>query len=182
MPLSESTMARSGPAASSAANEAATASPSARAPKPSRMAPQPSFGLRPAAASVSPQVANVFGKKARTTWPKMIGSETFIIVAFRCTEKSTPSSLARAIWASRKVRRSATRITAASTTSPARTAMGGRSSLTVPSAATSSTDRLESAAITADCSVERKSPEDMWATLVRDSGDQAPMRWGCVRA
>ena len=36
-----------------------------------------------------------------TTWPKMIGSLTFIIVALRCTEKSTSSALARAIWSRR---------------------------------------------------------------------------------
>ena len=29
-------------------------------------------------------------RKARTAWPKMIGSETFIIVAFMCSENSTP--------------------------------------------------------------------------------------------
>ena len=37
------------------------------------------------------------GRTSRTTWPKMIGSETFIMVALRCTEKSTSSALARAI-------------------------------------------------------------------------------------
>ena len=82
------------------------------------MPPRPSFGVRPAAASVSPYWANVFGKKARTTWPKMIGSETFIIVALRCTENSTPSALARAICAVRNSRSAATRMTDASTTSP----------------------------------------------------------------
>ena len=45
----------------------------------------------------SPCSANSSGKNACTAWPKMIGSETFIIVAFRCTENSTPSALARAI-------------------------------------------------------------------------------------
>ena len=54
MPRSESTMARSGPAASSASNEAAMASPSGRPGSPSRMAPHPSLGLSPAAARVSP--------------------------------------------------------------------------------------------------------------------------------
>ena len=34
------------------------------------------------------------GKNAVTTWPKMIGSLTFIIVALRCTENSTSSALA----------------------------------------------------------------------------------------
>ena len=34
---------------------------------------------------------------ARTAWPKMIGSETFIMVALRWTENSTPCALASAI-------------------------------------------------------------------------------------
>ena len=51
------------------------------------------MGLSPAAASWSPYVAKTSGKNAVTTWPKMIGSETFIIVALRCTEKSTPFRL-----------------------------------------------------------------------------------------
>ena len=33
-------------------------------------------------------------KKLRTAWPKMIGSETFIIVAFMCSEKRSPDSRA----------------------------------------------------------------------------------------
>jgi hypothetical protein len=33
------------------------------------------------------------GEVRRTAWPKMIGSETFIIVAFRCSENSTPLAL-----------------------------------------------------------------------------------------
>ena len=88
------------------------------------MAPQPSLGLRPAPSRASPKAANVLGKKARTTWPKMIGSETFIMVAFRWTEKSTSSALARAIWRSMKDRSSRTCMTEASTTSPARTGTG----------------------------------------------------------
>ena len=51
----------------------------------------------------------------------MIGSETFIIVALRWTEKSTSSALARAICSARKASRAAARITVASTTSPSRT-------------------------------------------------------------
>ena len=66
----------------------------------------------------------------------MIGSETFIIVALRWTENSTPSASARAICASRNVRSAATRITVASTTSPASTGTGARSAVTAPSAAT----------------------------------------------
>ena len=92
--------------------------PSGSDSMPARMPPSPSFGESPAAASVAPCSANTSGRKARTTWPKMIGSETFIIVALRCTENSTPSAFARATCAVRNSRSDATRITVASTTSP----------------------------------------------------------------
>jgi len=38
-------------------------------------------------------LANTSAKYVFTAWPKMIGSETFIIVAFRWIEKSTPCDL-----------------------------------------------------------------------------------------
>ena len=53
----------------------------------------------PAARASSPYSAKTSGKKAFTAWPKMIGSETFIIVALRWSENSTPSALASAICA-----------------------------------------------------------------------------------
>ncbi len=141
MPRSESTMASAGPSASSASKDALIAAPSGSASRPLRMPPRPSFGLRPAAASAAPCAANVFGKKARTTWPKMIGSETFIMVAFRCTENSTPSALARATCAVRNSRSAATRITDASTTSPASTGTDSRSTVVLPSSPASSMRR-----------------------------------------
>ena len=36
--------------------------------------------------------------------------------------------------------------------------------------------------MTADCSFERKSPAVMWATLVFESGDHAPIECGWLRA
>ena len=57
------------------------------------MLARPLFGLAPPSASASPCSANTSAKNARTAWPKMIGSETFIIVAFRCSEKRTPLRL-----------------------------------------------------------------------------------------
>ena len=42
-------------------------------------------------ASSSPYLSKTSAKYAFTTWPKMIGSETFIIVALRCTENRTSS-------------------------------------------------------------------------------------------
>ncbi len=146
------------------------------------MPPRPSFGVRPALASTSPYRAKVFGKKARTTWPKMIGSETFIIVAFRCTENRTPSALARATCAVRNSRSAATRSTEASTTSSFFTGTDSRSTVVVPSSPTSSIRRAPSSAITTDFSVERKSFSPMVATLVLDSPVQAPMRCGWVLA
>ncbi len=49
----------------------------------------------------------------------MIGSETFIMVAFRCRDSSTSCCLASAICASKNSRRAFLLITLASITSPA---------------------------------------------------------------
>ncbi len=182
MPRSESTIASAGPSASSASKDSLIFAPSASDSKPLRMPPRPSLGVRPAAASDAPCSAKVRGKNARTTWPKMIGSETFIIVAFRCTENSTPSALARATCAVRNSRSAATRITDASTTSPASTGTDSRSTVVVPSSPASSIRSDPASEITADFSVDRKSSASMWVTLVFDSADQAPMRCGWVLA
>lgn len=134
------------------------------------------------AASWSPYLAKVFGKKARTAWPKMIGSETFIMVALRCRENSTPSALARATCAVKNSRSAATRMTAASTTSPFRTGTDSRSTVVVPSSPCSSMRSVPSSATTADFSVERKSSTPMVATFVFESAVQAPMRCGWALA
>ena len=86
MPLSEFVYERRGPRARSAVMAAAISSPPSTAGRPARIAPRPSFGVRPASAILSPYFANTSAKYAFTTWPKMIGSLTFIIVALRCTE------------------------------------------------------------------------------------------------
>ena len=182
MPRSESTIARAGPAANPACTAAAIAAPSGSEAEASNRAPSPSLALSPAAVSTSPYSAKTSGRNDSTTCPKMIGSETFIIVAFRCTENSTSSACARAIWAVRNLRRAATRSTVASTTSPASTGTAGLSTVTLPSAATCSTRRVSAASITTDCSPARKSSAPIVATLVFDSGDQAPMECGCWRA
>ena len=64
--------------------------------------------------------------------PNMIGSLTFIMVAFRCSENSTPLALASAICASTKPASACASITAASITSPACTATGPRSGKLLP--------------------------------------------------
>ncbi len=142
----------------------------------------PSLGEMPAVLSASPYCSNSVGKNACTTWPKMIGSETFIIVALRCTENSTSSALARAICSVRKRRSAATFMNVASTTSPASTFVSGLSTVTVPSAASCSMRRVSSASMTTDCSLERKSSLPMVATLVLESLLQAPIRCGCALA
>ena len=146
------------------------------------MLPRPLFGLSPAAARSSPYRSNTSGRKARTTWPKMIGSETFIMVAFRCTENSTPSALARAICAARNSSSAATCMAVASTTSPASTGTDSLSTVVEPSSPTSSIRSDPSLSITAEVSLERKSSAVMCATLVLESGDQAPIECGWFRA
>ena len=112
----------------------------------------------------------------------MIGSETFIIVALRWIEKRTPVALASAICAVRNSRSFATRITVASTTSPASTGTASRRTVVVPSAATSSIRSLPASATVADRSFDRKSCSPIVATCVLESGDHGPIECGCVRA
>ncbi len=83
----------------------------------------------------------------------MIGSETFIIVAFRCSENSTPWAFASSICASTNVASARVSITAASTTSPACTLMPVLSMLLRPSSPTTSIFSVVGCAITADCSL-----------------------------
>ena len=117
-----------------------------------------------------------------TTWPKMIGSLTFIIVALRCTENRTSSAFARATCSARNASRAATRMTVASTTSPARTFRPPLRTVVVPSSATWRMVRVSSAGITTDCSLERKSSPSMVATAVRLVGLHAPIECGWRRA
>ncbi len=70
----------------------------------------------------------------------------------------------------------------ASTTSPASTGTDSRSTVVAPSSATSSIRSVPSVSSTAEVSLERKSSALMWATLVFDSGDQAPIECGWLRA
>jgi hypothetical protein len=137
--------------------------------------------LAPTSSSASPCSANTSAKNVRTAWPKMIGSETFIIVAFRCRENSTPFALASAICSARNASSACRRITAASTISPACTASPSLSTVTAPSVAMCSIRSSPSSAIVTDRSVERKSPSAIVATCVAESPDQAPMVCGCLR-
>ncbi|BAS07844.1 hypothetical protein AHiyo4_12660 [Arthrobacter sp. Hiyo4] len=112
----------------------------------------------------------------------MMGSETFIMVAFRCAENRTPSSLARTTWAARNSSSAAARITVPSMTSPPSTGKAFFRTLTEPSSRTSWRAMVPSDPMTTDFSFARKSSAVMWATLVLESADQAPMECGFWRA
>ncbi len=95
MPRAESTIASGGPL-SYAASIACSIAPRCSSGSASiafSSAPSPSFGLTPADFSASPYSSNTSAKYARTACPKMIGSDTRIIVVFRWTENSTPRAL-----------------------------------------------------------------------------------------
>ncbi len=111
-----------------------------------------------------------------------MGSETFIIVALRWIENSTSRALASAICAARNASSARALMYVASTTSPARTGIDSFSTVTLPSLATSSTFSSSSAAKVTDRSLDRKSSAPMVATVVFESGAQAPILWGCDRA
>ena len=98
------------------------------------------------------------------------------MVALRCTENSTSSASARAICSVTNSRSASTSMRVASTTSPASTGTDSLSTVTVPSSATCSMRSVSSASITTDCSLWRKSPSAMVATLVRESGDPGAHR------
>ena len=142
----------------------------------------PSFGLKPAAFSAVPCCSNSSGKNAWTAMPNMIGSETFIIVALRCRENSTPWALASAIWVVRNATSARLLMTAPSMISPARTGSSGLRTVTVPSVATCSMRSVSAASRVTEVSLWRKSPLSMVATWVFESADQAPIECGCLRA
>ncbi len=83
----------------------------------------------------------------------MIGSETFIMVALRCSENSTPLAFASAICACTNEASALRLITAASTISPALTAVFSLSTTLLPSALNSSIFRLPAVASVADFSL-----------------------------
>ncbi len=112
----------------------------------------------------------------------MIGSDTRIIVALRCTEKSTSFSLASSICSRRNSSSASRRITAASSTSPSSTVRPSFSVRTESSSVTSSIRTSPSEETVTDCSVERKSPSFMVETCERESEDHSPIECGCLRA
>ena len=184
MPRSESTIASAGPSCSRAEMAPSMAARSASGSAATRLSTsaRPSLGFTPMRSNVSPYFENTSAKYVFTAWPKMIGSETFIIVALRWIENSTPCAWDAAICSARNASRLRALMKVASTISPARTGIDSFSTVTEPSLATSSTFRSSSAAKVTDCSLERKSSWPMVATLVFESFAHAPILCGCERA
>ena len=83
-----------------------------------KTSPRPLFGSPPAFLISSPYSLKTSSKNTFTAWPKIMGSETFIIVAFICSENSTPFSLASFTCSLRNFKRAFLLIRLASITSP----------------------------------------------------------------
>ena len=83
-------------------------------------------------------MANTSLKYVVTTMPNMTGSETFIMVALRCTEKSTPLALASSICSSMNLRSAFALIFVVSMISPARSGAFFLRTVAFPAASTNS--------------------------------------------
>ena len=112
----------------------------------------------------------------------MMGSETFIMVALKWADRSTPSRLAASIPSSKNRRRAFLLITAASITSPSRRGSLSFRISVLPSSPTSSMRTVSADAMVTDFSEPKKSPSFMESTRVLESGLQAPMVCGFLRA
>jgi hypothetical protein len=112
----------------------------------------------------------------------MIGSETFIIVALRCSENRTPLALASAICSARNASSAARRMTAESTISPSCTSRPSLRTVTSPPDPTCSMRSVSAPGMVTDVSVERKSPSPIVETCDAESFDQAPIECGCLAA
>ena len=96
MPLRESTMASAGRAAYAAAMSASISlrCASGSVATFASTSPKPLFSFTLSAFSAAPCLAHTSLKNTVTAWPNRMGSEIFIIVAFRCSDASTPSAFA----------------------------------------------------------------------------------------
>ena len=112
----------------------------------------------------------------------MIGSLTFIIVAFRCTEYRTSSALAASSVSARKASSAAADRNVASMISPGRTFRPVLSGVTVPSSATCWIVSTSSLGMTTDFSFDLKSSWPIVATRVFDPAANGLLRCGCLRA
>ena len=146
--------------------------------------PMPLFGIEaePTAARRRASSKHVL-VEALTTVPNMIGSETFIIVAFRCSENSTPCRFASSICASTK---SAQRARAHHGRVDQFAGLHRRSSSfstrVLPSLPVIRCARCRPARSARTVRCRRNRRASMCATWVFESALHAPIRCGCLRA
>mmetsp|Transcript_33551 Transcript_33551/g.84234 ORF Transcript_33551/g.84234 Transcript_33551/m.84234 type:complete len:211 (+) Transcript_33551:1344-1976(+) len=139
---------------------------------------RPMLGLTPMRRRVSPCLANTSLKYTDTAWPKMMGSDTFIMVAFRCSDTITSCALASCSCSSKNARSSRAFMTEASRISFSMTARPDFRTVFLPCASTWVIWIFVSLGTTYDFSLPKKSPDFMWATWVLDTGGQGRMRTG----
>lgn len=108
--------------------------------------------LTPADESTSPYFSTRGAKKTDTAWPKMIGSDTFIIVAFRWSETIKSSAFADSNSDLKKERSLPTLIADESMTSSASSGVDSLSTCTSPPFLTSSIRTLPVFDMTQLCS------------------------------
>ena len=138
MPLSELTMAKLGRAAKVSAREASMASRSwalISGSLPMR-SPRPLLKSTPAASMAALCLSRTGLKNARTAAPNKMGSDTFIMVAFRCNENKAPSALTLSISSERNDSSLAMDSAAQSTISPACNARPSFNTVRPPAAST----------------------------------------------
>ena len=114
----------------------------------------------------------------------MIGSDTFIIVDFRCNENKTSLAFASAISALRNVRRAAVLIYVASTMVPDCRFRSSFKTETCPALSINSILAGPACASlsVADFSLAKNVSDDMDATWVLDDAIHSPIEWGFCMA
>ena len=143
----------------------------------------PKFGLNSISRSSVSCLAIKSSSNTDTTWPKMIGSATFIMVAFKCTENNTPLAFASASWSLIKPRSAVTFIKLASTTVPAVMSRPSFSTVFCPCWLTNRIVKAPACAseTVAEISFETKSCAGIETTCVAESARQTPILCGfCI--
>mmetsp|Transcript_20806 Transcript_20806/g.64519 ORF Transcript_20806/g.64519 Transcript_20806/m.64519 type:complete len:207 (+) Transcript_20806:694-1314(+) len=144
---------------------------------------RPFLGDTPSLAKVAACFSKASLKKTDTTWPKMMGSDTFIMVALRCSETIRSSALACVSSCSMKAHSAAADMREASITSPACSLVSALS--TCASAPPSGTNSMRTDVASGHTwlfSALKKSPSAIDATCERESALQAPRRCGFLAA
>ena len=117
-------------------------------------------------------------KYTSTAWPKIIGSLTFIMVAFMCRESKSPLSVASFICSCKKPRSAFLCITVASMISPESSVMFCFKICLFPEVSVSSILTLVGVSMVTEVSLFLKSPWLIVATCVLELDDQAPILCG----